>query len=118
MEALLASLDSAGEYFEELAGRIGVPIDPETYTERLVGKRIGNYRLVNLIGRGGMGAVYLAERDDEQFQMKAALKLLPMGLDSDESYDVSHNRAADFQRLAQLLADRRELDQSNPRGFR
>ena len=85
VEALLASLASAGEYFEELAGRIGVPTDPETHTERLVGKRIGNYRLVDLIGRGGMGAVYLAERDDEQFQMKAALKLLPMGLDSDES---------------------------------
>ena len=85
VEGLLASLDSAGEYFEELASRIGVPIDPETYAERLVGKRVGNYRLVNLIGRGGMGAVYVAERDDEQFQMKAALKLLPMGLDSDES---------------------------------
>ncbi len=85
VEALLASLDTAGEYFEELAGRIGVPTDPDTHTARLVGKRIGNYRLVDLIGRGGMGAVYLAERDDEQFQMKAALKLLPMGLDSDES---------------------------------
>ncbi len=85
VKALLASLDTAGEYFEELAGRIGVPTDPDTHTERLVGKRIGNYRLVDLIGRGGMGAVYLAERDDEQFQMKAALKLLPMGLDSDES---------------------------------
>lgn len=85
VEALLESLNSANDYFDDLAGRIGVPTDPETYTEGLVGKRIGNYRLVNLIGRGGMGAVYLAERDDEQFQMKAALKLLPLGLDTDES---------------------------------
>ena len=51
VEALLVSLDSAGKYFEELAGRIGVPTDSETYTERLVGKRIGNYRLGDLIGR-------------------------------------------------------------------
>ncbi len=44
--------------------------------------------------------------------------LFDLGLDSDESYDVSHNRPEDFQRLARMLADRRELDQSNPRGFR
>ncbi|MGI9262547.1 MAG: tetratricopeptide repeat protein, partial [Woeseiaceae bacterium] len=37
------------------------------------------------IGRGGMGAVYLAERADEQFEQRAALKILPTGLDTDQA---------------------------------
>src|SRR5260370_38030094 len=34
----------------------------------IVGSRLGSYRVVREIGRGGMGAVYLATRDDAQFQ--------------------------------------------------
>lgn len=36
----------------------------------------GPYRLVRLLGRGGMGAVYLGERDDGEIQQKVAVKLL------------------------------------------
>src|SRR5262245_31514227 len=39
--------------------------------------RFGPYRILREIGRGGMGAVYLAERSDDQFQKRVALKLLP-----------------------------------------
>ncbi|MEM9305245.1 MAG: serine/threonine-protein kinase [Pseudomonadota bacterium] len=41
------------------------------------GAGIGPYRLTRLIGRGGMGAVYEAERIDGQFEQRVALKLLP-----------------------------------------
>lgn len=41
-----------------------------------IGRRIGPYRLVRLLGRGGMGRVYLAERDDGQFEQQVAMKLL------------------------------------------
>ena len=41
------------------------------------GAEIGPYRLTRLIGRGGMGAVYEAERRDGQFEHRVALKLLP-----------------------------------------
>lgn len=42
-----------------------------------VGRRVGPYRLVELLGQGGMGAVYLAERDDDEFRRRVAIKLLP-----------------------------------------
>lgn len=81
--ALLDSSDSSGEYLLDLASRAGAPRSPEEDLGRLAGKRLGPWRLVELIGRGGMGVVYLAERDDEQFRMRAALKILPLGMASE-----------------------------------
>jgi len=43
------------------------------------GRRCGPYRLLNVIGRGGMGAVYLAERADGEVTQHVAVKLLPPG---------------------------------------
>src|SRR5688572_16345490 len=48
-----------------------------------VGKQVGVYRLAREIGRGGMGAVYLAERADGEFQQRVAVKLIKRGMDSD-----------------------------------
>lgn len=42
----------------------------------LDGCRTGAYRLVREIGKGGMGTVYLAERDDLQFQKRVAVKVV------------------------------------------
>ena len=42
----------------------------------LIGVRLGAYRLSELIGQGGMANVYLAERDDGQFEQQVAIKLL------------------------------------------
>ena len=46
------------------------------------GDRIGPYRLIREIGHGGMGRVFLADRDDGQFEQQVALKLVrrdPLG---------------------------------------
>lgn len=48
-----------------------------------VGKVLGAFRLTRQIGRGGMGAVYLAERADGEFQQRVAIKLIKRGMDSD-----------------------------------
>ncbi len=49
----------------------------------LAGRRIGPYQLMRELGRGGMGAVYLAERADGQFRQQAAVKLVKRGMDTD-----------------------------------
>lgn len=62
------------------------------------GSRIGPWRLVRLIGRGGMAEVHLAERADGAFKRRVALKLLWPGLvDSDAEGFVRQER--------QILAD-------------
>ncbi|HEU5245795.1 MAG TPA: protein kinase [Candidatus Udaeobacter sp.] len=49
-----------------------------------IGERIGAYAIVAELGRGGMGAVYLAERADGQFEKRVAIKVLKRGTDTDE----------------------------------
>lgn len=46
-------------------------------------KRVGPYELDRLLGRGGMGAVYLAHRADGQFEQKVAVKLIDLPLATD-----------------------------------
>jgi eukaryotic-like serine/threonine-protein kinase len=48
-----------------------------------IGQRMGAYRITGLIGHGGMGTVYRAVRDDQQFLKEVALKLVKRGLDTD-----------------------------------
>ncbi|HEV2349072.1 MAG TPA: protein kinase [Terriglobia bacterium] len=46
----------------------------------LDGQKIGAYTLVSLIGQGGMGSVWLAERSDGRFERRAAVKFLSVAL--------------------------------------
>ena len=39
-------------------------------------RQLGPYRVLELLGQGGMGAVYLAERDDEEYRTRVAIKLI------------------------------------------
>jgi hypothetical protein len=62
-----------------------------------VGRRIGPFRLLTLLGEGGMGAVYLAARDDAQFHHRVAIKILPHSVGSPET-------VARFRDERQILA--------------
>src|SRR4029077_4783858 len=81
----VSALESASEAF-----------DLET-TEGLIGKRVGKYRLLRLIGRGGMGKVFLASRNDDEFRKTVAVKLVNPFWSDDEM-------AQRFRRERQILA--------------
>ncbi len=59
--------------------------------------RFGAYRIVHEIGRGGMGAVFLAERSDGEFQQRVALKIVRRSFADSEL-------ARRFRRERQILA--------------
>ena len=98
VENLLASDDSAADFIEvpiwtdsrflntsakkELSSSIDRDFNAAD-RDNFLGKQVGVYELTREIGRGGMGAVYLAERADGEFQQRVAIKLIKRGMDSD-----------------------------------
>jgi tetratricopeptide (TPR) repeat protein/predicted Ser/Thr protein kinase len=61
---------------EWIVGAAQTTLDPTSVT---AGERCGRYRLIRILGRGGMGSVYLAERDDGEVRHQVAIKLLSYG---------------------------------------
>ena len=53
--------------------------DQSARADRWVGRRIGAYKIVALLGYGGMGEVYRAQRVDAEFDKQVAIKLVPGG---------------------------------------
>ena len=82
VEALLAGDERADEQSPRLAAvapaLLQALADDQRAADdaRLTGMRAGAWRLLREIGRGGMGTVYLAERDDGAYAQQAAVKLL------------------------------------------
>src|SRR6478672_3373772 len=80
--SLLAAHDDATDFLEE-AGPAQGHFLSAFHSSALAGHRIGAYRLVEEVGRGGMGTVYRAVRDDDEFQMVVAIKIVSRGMDTD-----------------------------------
>ena len=76
----LAADASAGSFLERSLAA-GAAAVVETL-EGDLGRRLGPYRLVRELGRGGMGAVYLATREDPEFDQQVAVKVLHRGLET------------------------------------
>ena len=86
VQLLLSQHDSAGElldvplYGNTEMGMLQAIADEE---DPMIGRRLGAYRIEREIGRGGMGAVYEALRADNEFNKRAAIKLVKRGMDTD-----------------------------------
>jgi serine/threonine-protein kinase len=96
--ALLAAHDRAEGLLDGDPGRLVTPARPGPGASAAP-DRVGPWRLVEEIGRGGMGTVYRAERDDGQFGQTAAVKLLTRGPDN---ADLVRRFVAERQILATL----------------
>jgi serine/threonine protein kinase/tetratricopeptide (TPR) repeat protein len=91
VESLLAALEGAGDFLKQPAAPGGTadsgPVsdagEPATTpaADAAVGSRIGPYRLLQLLGEGGMGSVWVAEQT-EPIKRRVALKLIKPGMDS------------------------------------
>jgi serine/threonine protein kinase len=83
VERLLRTEENVGPEFLEESSFAEVtaaliPIEDNSW----IGRRVGAYRIIELIGEGGMGEVYHAFRADDQFQKEVALKVIRAGQDS------------------------------------
>jgi len=74
VESLLEYATGAESYFNDAIK--GVAWSLRASREASPGDAVGAYKIVSLIGRGGMGSVYLAERADGEIQQQVAVKLL------------------------------------------
>lgn len=61
------------------------------------GHRLGPYRILRCLGQGGMGAVYLAERDDQEYHQQVAIKVIG-GFPGDQALES-------LRRERQILAE-------------
>src|SRR4026208_1344155 len=86
VESLLTQYDSAGELLDEpVYGNTEMGM-LESFVEDkdpMLGRRLGSYRIEKKIGRCGLGAVYEASRSDNEFNKRAAIKLVRRGMDTD-----------------------------------
>jgi WD40 repeat protein/serine/threonine protein kinase len=84
VEALLRAAESAGEFLENpptgLAAGDGSTVVVTELSEK-PGDRIGRYKLLQQIGEGGCGVVYMAEQE-EPVRRRVALKVIKLGMDT------------------------------------
>ncbi len=86
LDALILAHEQAGTFLERPAlsssGAARAVLDAANQIAGAdaLSSRFGAYRLLRELGRGGMGVVYLAARDDESFEKLVAIKMVPGGL--------------------------------------
>jgi serine/threonine-protein kinase len=94
--SLLNELDEEPEYLETAPQWI---VDAEPEAPSAAPPRVGSCTIVRALGRGGMGQVWLAEREAPGFRQQVAIKVLRRGLDTD---DLISRFRAERQILARL----------------
>lgn len=84
VQALLRVYEEDPGFLEAPSGAAAAAarVIDEREGRRAEGRRLGPYRLAREVGRGGMGVVYEATRDDAEFERRVAIKVLPAALAS------------------------------------
>ncbi len=98
VERLIAANDRAIGFLESSAFE-STPSHLLENEEPSAPRQLGPYRVLRELARGGMGAVYLAERADGEFDRRVAIKLIKHGMDLDQ---VVRRFRAERQILASL----------------
>jgi serine/threonine protein kinase/tetratricopeptide (TPR) repeat protein len=80
VESLLLCHDSADTLLENSPAANVLSFQPNL----MAGKKIGAYRIVREIGRGGMAVVYLGERDDQNYRKRVAIKMVRPGIGTEQ----------------------------------
>ena len=92
-------LSSADQTLASLKGSVAAAADGMLDGEQQDWTRIGAYRILRTLGQGGMGTVYLGDRDDDQYQRLVAIKVLRAGLSHRPELQLL------FRSERQILAD-------------
>ncbi len=106
--ALLSAGEEAGTFLEsdgpqpvaQLRDAVLRVREQREAEKEFVGRQVGPYRVIRRLGKGGMGQVFLAVRDDQSFMRYVALKIIRRGMDTD---DILH-RFRTEQRILGSLA--------------
>lgn len=96
VEALLHTHDQVGDFLEASPQKASIDARVEKSTGEKPGDRIGRYKLLQQIGEGGCGVVFMAEQE-EPVHRKVALKVVKPGMDT-------KNVIARFEAERQALA--------------
>ncbi|HST21710.1 MAG TPA: serine/threonine-protein kinase [Blastocatellia bacterium] len=108
VETLISSHEEAGAFLQVAAVNEISKLFKDEVNQSLEGRIVGPYKLIRKIGQGGMGAVYLASRADDEYKKRVAIKLVKRGMDSEEVLNrFRHERqilaSLDHANIARLL---------------
>ena len=96
VESLIGSHENTGSFINAPGIGAAAQLLAEESPDLSVGQRIGHYKILSLLGSGGMGEVYLAQ--DSKLGRKVALKLLPA------SFTRDHDRVRRFEQEARAAS--------------
>ncbi|MBC8354729.1 MAG: serine/threonine protein kinase [Planctomycetes bacterium] len=81
VDSLLAAHDGAGKFMSSATSEFVEPAPVEQSIPEEPGKMVGRYKLLEVIGEGGFGVVYMAQQT-EPIRRRVALKIIKLGMDT------------------------------------
>ncbi len=108
VRSLLSWVDETDEFLETPAVRVADLVPAGHDAELLLGESLGPWRILDIIGRGGMGVVYRAERADAAFTRVVAIKVVRRGAHAADIIERFHREretlaSLDHPNIARLI---------------